>query len=136
MINYDVLGLLHVVDFAIGHDEQDVVDLLALGLVAHDAYHFVEDLGKVGGATQLDALEVFAIDVEDRFGTLDLRVGCVTVEGEAVVRFPLPHELGNPSEAPDRETFIVVVCLQDRADRYDGLLILVVSIKVVQGGGL
>lgn len=128
MINYNVLGLLHIVDFAVGQDEQDVVDLLALGLIAHDADHFVEDLGKVGGATQLDALEVLSIDIEDSLGTLDLRVGGVPVEGKAMVGFPLPHELGDASKAPDGETFIVVVGLQDRADRYYGLLILVVSV--------
>ena len=46
-------------------------------------------------------------------GTLDLGVGSVAVQREAVVRFGVSHEPGDASKAPNGEALVVIIMLKD-----------------------
>ena len=81
-----VNGLVHVADYAISNDDQDVELLIHLGdLVRFDiAIDLINDIGEVSRAVQLAAIESTLIALYDLLDTIDTWVEDVAVEGEAV----------------------------------------------------
>ena len=79
-------GLLHIVDNAVGKDQQDVVLLVHLADLRglHLAVHLVDNLIEVGWTIQIGVLQCFLV-MADNFGDpIDARVENVSVESETV----------------------------------------------------
>lgn len=97
---HQVLDLIHVVDFAISNDQQNLVGHGVL-LRVSVSIELLENLAEVGRTGQLDVLELLSVATEDVLDAVDARVVGITIQSEAVVSLMLLR--GNASETEGRE---------------------------------
>ena len=79
-----------------------------------------------GGPTKAYLRQRLSVSVYNLFDSHNLRIGRITVDSEAVIGLVLANVSGDTAKAKDREAPIVVVRLENVADRVERLLILVI----------
>jgi hypothetical protein len=77
------------------------------------------------GTHQLDAANGLSVDVEHVHDAFDLGLSLIAGEGEAVADHLAAAEFGNTSKAEHGELLVIVVGLDDSANRVNGCLVLV-----------
>lgn len=127
-------SLLHVTDYTIGDDHQDVellvhlVNAVRLGVVVH----LVDNISKVGGSVEIAVLECPLVAIDNLRDAVDSRAENITVEGEAV-RCAVSIGRHCATETVQVDKLVAVVELKDVSNGSDGLDVLVpLRVKEVQ----
>lgn len=118
-------------NLTISKDQQDVIE--RVGKVKLDGLsHLIQNVREVGWAWEGNERQILTIDLSNASCTLNFRVWGVAIEGETVLWLVHLEEARYTSEPIDWETAIIIINFKDRADRRDGLFILVEISKIVQ----
>ena len=135
---YDLVNcLIHVADYTVSDDHQDVELLVHLvdWLACDVLIHFVEDLGKVGRSVKLAVANGTLVAIDNLLDAIDARVEDVTVEGEAVGA-SIHIGWNGATEPVQIDLLVGVVELEDVADALDGVQVLVpIRVHVVERVG-